>query len=192
MNALPVMKIVSIPDEDINQIKAVIQDNPRLQLFLKIALGTGLRLREICSLNIEDLLTPEGEIKDIIKVKIKGGRVVDTCLSDNVKQAIKEYIQSQELKSGALFISKRTGKRITPNGMWRDFRNAQIKAGIKQPYHPHQLRHTFGTKIASLSGQNPYLVAELMHHRSLNTAMIYIHLSEQQKFDTLNKVGETI
>lgn len=76
-----------------------------------------------------------------------------------------------------------TGHRRTIQQSWQW---ARKKAGLEH-VRLHDLRHTFGSWLASQNVSLP-VIMELMGHKSLATAKRYLHLSTQAKKEAIGKI----
>jgi len=57
----------------------------------------------------------------------------------------------------------------------RDFKKAQLKAGLDKKIRFHDLRHTFASHFM-MNGGNIYTLQKLLGHSDIKTTMIYAHL----------------
>ena len=76
-----------------------------------------------------------------------------------------------------VFVNPDTGTRYTD--VKKSFSAACRKAGISD-FRFHDLRHTFGTRLAD-AGVDVVKIKELMGHASIVTTMRYIHATDQGK-----------
>src|SRR5690349_9056702 len=76
-----------------------------------------------------------------------------------------------------VFVNPDTGTRYTD--VKKSFSAACRKAGITD-FRFHDLRHTFGTRLAD-AGVDVVKIKELMGHASIVTTMRYIHATDQGK-----------
>jgi len=75
------------------------------------------------------------------------------------------------------------GSRI--KSIKHSFNNACIHADIKA--NIHMIRHSFASHLV-MNGVDLVSIKELLGHTSINTTMIYTHVSEQHKFNTVEKL----
>ena len=138
--------------------------------ILTLFLGTGIRVSECVGLNLEDI---DFSINSFLVTR-KGGAQVILYFSDEVAQALKDYIALRKDMNplpgheNALFLSmqnKRMGVRSVEN-MVKKY--AQIASPLKKRISPHKLRSTFGTNLYHETG-DIYLVADVLGHSDVNT-----------------------
>lgn len=139
----------------------------------KLILATGLRVSEVCSLNVGDIKNRQFTVVG----KSKDPRLV--FITANTECAIDDYLGIRSnFNENALFVSYITGRRITPNniqGIFRRVCNNSRFNGV----HPHTLRHSFATRMLE-HGMDLRYIAELMGHQSIETTRIYTHYSDNR------------
>jgi site-specific recombinase XerD len=159
----------------------------RDRAVLETFFSTGLRLRELCSLDrYLDLVRGE------ISVRGKGDKIRVVFLSDRARKVIKEYLDARTDAEQALFVSLSKGStlhasrsmfrvlgRITPRAVERLVEHWAREAGIPHRIHPHQLRHSFATDLL-LNGADLRSVQELLGHANISTTQIYTHLTNKE------------
>ena len=138
--------------------------------MLSLFLGTGIRISECVGLNIDDLDFEQ----NAFVVTRKGGKEVILYLSDEVAEALKDYVGERakvEALPGhenALFLSIQR-RRITQRAVENMVKKyASIAAPLKKRISPHKLRSTFGTNLYRETG-DIYLVADVLGHSDVNT-----------------------
>ena len=129
--------------------------------------GSGLRIAEALSLNVEDLDLSGGTLR----VVGKGDRERVGYLAEEATRWLRRYLRERGRPTrGPLFLSRQG--RLSYAMAGRLFR--KYAAGLEengQPLTIHQLRHTFGSERA---GQMDALVLrDLMGHQSLRTTLQY-------------------
>jgi site-specific recombinase XerD len=143
---------------------------------LEVLYGSGLRVGELCSLEVGDL--------DLSRHRAtvwgKGGKQRTVPLGDPAVEALRAWINGprDELRNahtptGALFVNRK-GKRLTP----RDVRRL-LDRRAAAPTHPHALRHTFATHLLD-GGADLRAVQELLGHADLATTQRYTHVSRER------------
>ncbi|MGQ0831807.1 MAG: tyrosine-type recombinase/integrase [Microthrixaceae bacterium] len=143
---------------------------------LEVLYGSGLRVAELCSLDVDDLdLDRERAV-----VWGKGSKQRTVPLSAPAVAALRAWISagrvllvSDVTPAGALFLNRR-GKRLTP----RDVRRL-LDRRASAPTHPHALRHTFATHLLD-GGADLRAVQELLGHADLSTTQRYTHVSRER------------
>ena len=85
-----------------------------------------------------------------------------------------------------VFVNPDTGTRYTD--VKKAFSAACRQAGITD-FRFHDLRHTFGTRLAD-AGVDVVKIKELMGHASIVTTMRYIHATDQGKRGAITVLSE--
>ena len=150
--------------------------------ILTLFLGTGIRISELCGLNIEDI----DFNSDAFRVTRKGGKVSTLYFWTEVEEALKSYLSEREKieavpgHENALFLSMQK-KRISVRAVQNLVKKyAQISTPLKK-ITPHKLRSTFGTNLYKETG-DIYLVADVLGHSDVNTTRKhYAAMSEDRR-----------
>ncbi|MBV8693428.1 MAG: tyrosine-type recombinase/integrase [Actinobacteria bacterium] len=150
---------------------------------LELLYGSGLRVAELCGLNLGDVDIPQQRLT----VWGKGSKQRQVPLSEPAVEAIQGWLERgrvEFLRPGspldAVFLNNR-GNRLGP----RDVRRI-LDRRAASPTHPHALRHTFATHLLD-GGADLRVVQELLGHASLETTQVYTHVSKErllQVYDT--------
>ena len=139
--------------------------------IVKLILATGLRISEVCKLDLGDIKNKQFTVTG----KSKEPRLC--FVTQDVEDAIDDYLAIRhDWSSRALFVSYLTGKRVTPNNIQGVFRRVCESSGKFKGVHPHTLRHSFATRMLE-HGMDLRYIAELMGHQSIETTRIYTHYS---------------
>ncbi len=138
----------------------------------EVLYGSGVRVSELCALQIRDLDTPGGWLR----VMGKGRKERLVPLHPRGRHALEEWCRVRgEVASGEadeyLFVNRR-GRPLGP----RDVRRI-LEKRLGHPLHPHALRHTFATHLLE-GGADLRVVQEMLGHASLSTTQIYTHVSK--------------
>lgn len=142
--------------------------------------GSGLRLSELCSLNLEDLLLEEGWVN----VYGKGRKQRQVPLSGKSREALRLWLACRTAppEETALFTT-RHGKRIGSRQIAKRLSDWAQRQGNAQPVSPHMLRHSFASHLLQAS-RDLRAVQDLLGHESLATTQIYTKLD----FDHLSGI----
>jgi len=178
-------KLPWIPtEEQWHCILTAAMDEPlRNRLMLALAYDGALRREEVCSLAITDidpayrLITLRAET-----TKSQTSRVV--YYSQATGQLYAAYLRQRMQLSrarGPLLLSASPRNRGEPISIWSWSKTVQAlakRAGVEQ-FTTHTLRHLRLTDLAR-SGMELNLIASYAGHKSLETTMMYIHLSGRE------------
>ena len=157
--------------------KLVLRD----QAILELLYSSGMRVSELCSLNVQDL-----DYKNrYIRVFGKGKKERIVPFSQSAKDVIiryidtlrKELLKKRTEKTNALFLDNK-GKRLSTRGVEYIIKKISEKTGTFISLHPHTLRHTFATHLLE-GGADLRLIQELLGHESINTTQIYTHTTTE-------------
>jgi len=156
----------------------------RDRVLVETFLGTGIRLQELVSLDLDDV---DLDAKHLRIRRAKGGQPQVKFLNTHLRGLLRTYLQWRK-KQGtescpALFISQR-GTRLSPRQVGYRFAHWLKEAGIEKAISPHGLRHTFATRLYSRTG-DLLVVQRALGHRNIATTEIYTHLVDGALEDAL-------
>jgi integrase/recombinase XerC len=148
--------------------------------ILELFYSTGIRLSELCGINLEDL----DLLADQVKVRGKGRKERIVPVGSRAVLALRRYLNLREAVIGrprtdrrAVFVS-RMGKRLAPRGIQRIV-HGMLEGIGGDGLRVHSLRHTFATHMLD-AGADLRAVQELLGHASLSTTQIYTHTSVER------------
>ena len=147
-------------------------EDARDRALVEVLLSTGIRARELCSLNRNDIPVGGNEII----VLGKGGKERIVYLNSRALFALGKYLGSRKDKSDALFVGQGTA-RLAIESLRHVLRAIGDRAGVTN-VHPHRFRRTAAT-IASDRGMPIEQVQKLLGHAKLDTTMIYVSASQK-------------
>jgi site-specific recombinase XerD len=141
---------------------------------LEILYGSGVRVGELCGLDVDHVDLGSGTLV----VWGKGSKQRRVPLSDPARDALASWMEVRldvvtAESSGALFGNER-GKRLTP----RDVRRI-VDRRSPTPTHPHALRHSFATHLLD-GGADLRVVQDLLGHADVATTQRYTHVSNER------------
>jgi len=143
---------------------------------LELLYGSGLRVSELCGLNIGDVDLKAGWVT----VWGKGAKQRRVPISEPAGDAVSRWLDRGRNQmagtapaSSALFLNV-PGRRLGP----RDVRRL-LDRRAPSPTHPHALRHSFATHLLD-GGADLRVVQELLGHASLRTTQVYTHVSKER------------
>ena len=153
----------------------------RERAMLEIFYGTGIRLRELIKIDIDDVDFHE----NLIRVLGKGNKERLVPMGKKATVSLKNYLKIRsQLFSGkaeqseSLFLSNR-GRRISPRNVQARVQKYLQQISDLSSLSPHLLRHTFATHLLD-AGADLEAVKELLGHASLSTTQIYTHVTMEK------------
>lgn len=144
------------------------ENSLRDKAILELLFSTGLRVSELCALNVDDVDLS----KDEFSIRGKGGKVRVVFLSDTAKLHVKAYLDKRKA------IAEESLFNITPRTVQRLVRFYAIKAGVTKKITPHGMRHLFATDLLS-NGADLRSVQALLGHANISTTQIYTHVTDK-------------
>lgn len=155
--------------------------NEKLYYLMQTIASTGLRVSEIKFVTCDAVKSEQA----IINCK---GKIRQIFLPKKLCKMLKTYIKSQNIKSGAVFISK-TGKPLDRSNIWKMLKNLCDIAGVsRNKVFPHNFRHLFARTYYSLQ-KDIVRLADILGHSSIETNRIYTIESGETHILQLQKLG---
>lgn len=147
--------------------------------IITLFLNCGMRLSELCSLNLSDIRT-----NNTLVVTGKGNKERTIYLNDACIDAINAYLPHRPVDGvkdkNALFISRQMG-RISPKTVQYVVKTTLEKAGLgDRDLSTHKLRHTAATLMYQHGDVDVLAIKEILGHESLSTTQIYTHILDEQ------------
>lgn len=164
-------------DESVQLLASVDgQNRERDYAILTLFLNCGLRISELCGLNLQDIQD------EALRVLGKGNKVRIVYLNDACLDALNAYLAVRRPITGrdqnALFLSSRN-ERISKSTVHALVKKHISAAGLDATqYSSHKLRHTAATLMLQ-NGVDVRAVQEVLGHEHLNTTEIYTHIDNE-------------
>lgn len=162
----------------INAIQESSQFYQRDKAIIELLYSCGIRVTELCNLEMSNLLIDE----DLIRVMGKGNKERLLPLGVRSKKYLDDYIKhsrnSHIKKSGSSFVFvSRNGNQLT-RAMINIILNKWTQvSGLKKSVSPHKLRHSFATHLLE-GGADLRFVQALLGHSDISTTQIYTHIDK--------------
>ena len=162
----------------INAIQESSQFYQRDKAIIELLYSCGIRVTELCNLEMSNLFIDE----DLIRVMGKGNKERLLPLGVRSKKYLDDYIKhsrnSHIKKSGSSFVFvSRNGNQLT-RAMINIILNKWTQAsGLKKSVSPHKLRHSFATHLLE-GGADLRFVQALLGHSDISTTQIYTHIDK--------------
>ena len=151
---------------------------------LEVLYGCGLRVSELCGLDLADLYLDEEFLRVVGKsskerlVPIAGSARV--ALASYVNDGARAELAAHARGAGtgsAVFLNARGGRltRQTVHTLCERYGRAVGIEGL----HPHTLRHSFATHMLA-GGADLRVLQEILGHADISTTQVYTHLDRTQ------------
>ncbi len=149
--------------------------------ILTLFLNCGLRLAELCALNLNSI-SSDGTLTVIGK----GNKERMVYLNSACVDAIAKYLPTRHNEGvpvtdkNALFIS-RNKRRISNKTIQHIVKTYLEKSGLgDMGYSTHKLRHTAATLMYQHGNVDIRVLKDILGHANLGTTQIYTHVSDKQ------------
>ena len=147
--------------------------------MIELGLFTGLRVSEMCDLELRDLLIDEGYSSVVVR-NGKGGKKRNVWISLKFRNICRDFLKLRKHlglpnEGNNPLLSSCSGERLSKRALQKAFKRCLHNAGIKFNYGIHSLRHTYATFLLK-SGHNLKLVQKQLGHSSIKVTEIYISL----------------
>tara|TARA_B100001287_G_scaffold4707_1_gene3561 strand:- start:49 stop:1173 length:1125 start_codon:yes stop_codon:yes gene_type:complete len=158
-------------------------EDPLAMPVSTLMLDTGLRVSELCALDIDDI---DKEDLSALVIGGKGEKDRTVLFTKNSVDVLESWEpiresrirESQEVGLRAMFVSSR-GRRINPRSIQKMMDRLADASDIpKTRLSPHTLRHTFATGLLE-RGADLVTIQRLLGHSSIATTRVYLEIGDQ-------------
>ncbi len=167
-------------EEVLNLLESFDMENSeehRNRVMFELMYACGLRVAELCQLNLSDIDYSSRTLRFIGK----GNKERMTPFYEDIGTLLKNYVVSirpllLKGQNHTKVLVAKNGKGLSPRSVEFILDKSAQKAGIQRSIHPHMLRHSFATHLLD-NGADLRVVQELLGHANLSTTQIYTHVS---------------
>lgn len=159
-----------VSDETITQLFSVIDDRRDRAIFT-LMIGAGLRVGEVVSLRLDNVL--DTSAFELVRLRVcgKGDKERIVWLTPEVMHQLQAWLQERPSASSPQLFLNQHQQALSVAGVQFRLKQYCERAGVKCSCH--QLRHTFARRLAEHSMPIDSL-AKLLGHSSLQTTQGYI------------------
>jgi len=186
MNIDEVRQILNMLYQSLNNInrkkylyKSMVRDIAVIELLF----ATGMRVSELCQLQINDIDLVQGTIK--IFGKGNKERMIQICQQETI-QALRSYINLffYQIQPDQPFFINRLGNGLSTQSVRIMVKNYIKHSEISKHITPHTFRHTFATLLLEEDVDLKY-IQTLLGHSSITTTQIYTHVNTKKQKEIL-------
>ncbi|MEQ1947087.1 MAG: site-specific tyrosine recombinase XerD [Bryobacteraceae bacterium] len=160
----------------------------RDRAMLELLYATGLRVTELCKLELSSVQREAG----VLRVTGKGNKQRLVPFGEAAGEAMEQYLKEGRgalLKGRAsryLFVTALRGQAMTRQGFWKLLRRHGRKAGVTRALTPHVIRHTFATHLVE-GGADLRSVQIMLGHADISTTQVYTHVAQRRLRETVDQ-----
>ena len=163
----------------INCIEETSQFGKRDKAIIEMLYSCGLRVSELCDLDLSNLFLDD----DLIRIFGKGMKERLLPIGKRAKAYLNNYLIhvrpgfKKKDQFSTVFLS-RNGKPLTRAMINKIINKWSSLSGISKTVSPHTLRHSFATHLLE-GGADLRFVQALLGHSDITTTQIYTHLDKE-------------
>lgn len=168
--------------KQIQLMKEQLSKNPRDLLLFNLGINSGLRISDILSMKVSDVIDPKGKVRDRYELReTKTGKSKNFIFNDNLKKSIEKFLKGyQGDYDRPLFISTHAdthNKPLTRQQAYNVLNHAADYIGITDRIGCHTTRKTFGY-WAYKSGVDISKLQQIFNHSAPSVTLRYIGIQQ--------------
>lgn len=148
--------------------------------ILTLFLNCGMRLSELCGINLSDI----DKNMESLRVTGKGSKERLIYLNDACRETLRDYLRvraaDEQIKDkNALFLSSRHTRISNKTVQWMVYKYLDLAGLGNKSFSTHKLRHTAATLMYRTGDVDVRVLKDILGHEQLNTTQIYTHISDE-------------
>lgn len=164
----------------------------RYKALFTLLYSCGLRLREALTMQVSHI---DSKRMTVRIVNGKGGTDRYVPLPYSTLKLLRQYYRTHK-NPGWLFPSPGRGEKqeagalepIPEGSVWDVFKKVITQCKFNKQVHPHTLRHSYATHLLE-DGVDIRVISAYLGHKSLESTMIYTHLTPLIKKGVFEKIN---
>ena len=178
LTELQILKIIEFINKERDNFKKF-----RNIALIYILWGTGLRISEALSLDIEDMKN------NILKIEGKGNKERLIPMLDEVMLVLQKWINFRnslpKIKTNAVFVNNR-GKRLSQRYVQKIISKLRKEFNLDNTFTPHSFRHSFASHLLK-QGVDLRTLQMLLGHSNITTTQHYMKVTNSYAEKVFNK-----
>jgi len=168
--------------------------------WIRLLLNTGIRVECLTLLSVDDAIKAINTKYLTLRAETTKGSKEHTLYCNTEARtafvnllALRKVIGFDPWDCNGLLIISRNRRGISVRSIQSRLKIWATAAGIERKVSPHDLRHTFGTRIILRSPHSAgarRLAQLALNHANINTTTIYEHPTENDMINTMEAVGK--
>lgn len=149
-------------------------------ILLELLFSTGIRISELCNIQIDDINLKERTLR------ILGKGAKERILyigNDEVIQRLEKYLELN--KTSTYLFTNRIHSKLSDQSVRIILKNIENKLALPLHITPHMFRHTFATTLLEKDVDIRY-IQHILGHSSISTTQIYTHVTYTKQIDILS------
>lgn len=183
---------IFLNEKEVEELLNSFDEKDNIQYFQKLILQliyiTGIRVSELCNLEIKSVNITHKQIRIVGKGNKERIVLMDALTSENMLYYLKNIRPNfNKKKQNVYFFINQLGNRINRQYVFNLIKIKQNELNFNKNISPHSLRHSFATHLLN---ENVDLrsVQELLGHSDISTTQIYTHVENKHLTDAYNKL----
>ncbi len=151
----------------------------RTRILLMLSHKAGMRVSEIASLKISDVVLPTGQITDQIRLRAdqtKGAKARTVYVNDTLRAELDVYLRFAKLENDSALIPSQRGGHFSPNSLCQVFYHTFKRADLVGA-SSHSGRRKFITTLHNANVPMRH-IQKLVGHNHLTTTQAYLDATD--------------
>ena len=177
---------ICLTHEEVKQVLAAVRSE-EYRAALTLCYCCGLRVSEVCAVQIDHVMTGQG----MLLVRGKGEKKRSMPLPVRALELLRENYRESRPPRPWMFGNGNNSGPMNKRTVQKVLKSAVRSSGVNPAATVHTLRHSYATTLLR-KGVDITTVQRWLGHKSVQTTMDYLHVIEQAAADNVKIVNETM